>query len=445
MSAGELSPAEQRVLAEVEGLADRMVETLCAAVRIPSVNPAYPGQDYEQHVGLETEVSKLMAAVYEEAGAEVELFGLAEGRDNAVGVLKGSGGGRSLIFNGHIDTVPPGDPSAWTGSDPFSGAIRDGSVWGRGSTDMKSGVVAQAYAALALKRAGVELAGGLTLEAVVGEETAEHHLGTSALIERGYRADAAIVSEPSAPPHPLAIVPESPGLIWFTVAVEGREAHAGMHGLTRYADTADSANGVNAIDKGILIYNGLRQLEEEWALKRRNDLFAPGFFSLLPGVVQGSPPDIAVPFFIPSQMTLDYLAWTPPAEDQGPIQEEIEQRLAAICRLDPWLRDHPAEIDWKVVYPGSSVSRDHPLVTELTGAHEQAAVGTSLAGPARFQGFAAGAEVTWLTLAGIPAVIYGPGDLRVAHFVDEHVRIEEVVVACRSYALAAMRWCGTAA
>lgn len=435
---------EARVVDEVDRLGDRLVETLCDAVRIPSVNPAYPGQDYEEHVGKETEVSELVARVYEEAGAEVELVGLADGRDNAVGVLKGASRGRSLIFNGHIDVVPAGDPDAWTGSDPFSGAIRDGYVWGRGSTDMKSGVVAQAFAALALRRAGVELEGSLTLEAVVGEETAEHHLGTSALIERGYRADGAIVSEPSAPPHPLAIVPESPGLIWFTVTISGREGHAGMHGLTRYADTADETNGVNAIDKGILVYDGLRQLEEEWALTKRSDLFPPGFFSLLPGVVQGSPPGIAVPFFIPSQMTFDYLAWTPPTEEQGVVQAEIEARIAAICALDPWLREHPAEVEWKVLYPGSAVSRDHDLVRTLAQVHEVAAAGTALAGPARYQGFAAGAETTWLTLAGIPAVVYGPGDIRLAHFVDERVRIEEVLVACRSYALMAMRWCGVA-
>lgn len=398
---------EARVLEQVDALAERTIETLQRAVRIPSINPAYPGQDYEEHVGREGEVSRLVAELYAEAGARTEVVGLAAGRENAVGVLDGTGGGRSLIFNGHVDVVPPGDVAAWTGGDPFSGGLRDGCVWGRGSTDMKSGVLAQAFAALALRRAGVRLNGTLTLEAVVGEESAEHHLGTSFLIERGHRADAAIVSEPSAPPRALAIVPESPGLLWFTVTVRGREAHAGMRGLTIHPTTADPAGGVNAIDKGVLVYQGLRQLEDEWALTRRSDLFPPGFFSLLPGVVQGSPPGILLPFFLSDHMTLEYLAWTPPAEDQAPIQEEIAQRVADVCRLDPWLREHPATIDWKVVYPGSAVPRDHPLCETLAGAHELAAEGTSLAGPATFQGFAAGAEVTWLTRAGTPAIIYG--------------------------------------
>jgi acetylornithine deacetylase/succinyl-diaminopimelate desuccinylase-like protein len=93
--------------------------------------------------------------------------------------------------------------------------------------------------------------------------------------------------------------------------------------------------------------------------------------------------------------------------------------------------------------PGSAIPRDHEICQTLAGA-DDSAEGTSLAGQAKYQGFAAGAEVTWLTLAGIPAIVYGPGDIRVAHFVDEQVRDEEVLTACRAYALAAMRWCGVA-
>src|SRR5438552_1046733 len=189
-----------RVLVAVDRLKNELVETLSAAVRIPSVNPKYPGEVYDEVVGGEGEVSRFMAGLYEGLGCAVDLFAVEPGRENAVGVMKGSGGGPSLIFNGHVDVVPPGDPAAWTSGDPFSGRIDSDRVWGRGSTDMKGGVVAQAYAAKAIREAGLRLRGDLILEAVVGEETMDHECGTTATLRRGYTAEAAVVSEPSAPP-----------------------------------------------------------------------------------------------------------------------------------------------------------------------------------------------------------------------------------------------------
>ena len=109
-------------------------------MRIPSVNPKYPGQVYDEVVGGEGEVSKLVAEVYSALGAEVDLWAIEPGRENAVGVVTGTGGGRSLIYNGHVDVVPPGDPAKWKSGDPFSGRVDDDRVWGRGSTDMKAGI-----------------------------------------------------------------------------------------------------------------------------------------------------------------------------------------------------------------------------------------------------------------------------------------------------------------
>jgi acetylornithine deacetylase len=141
-------------------------------------------------------------------------------------------------------------------------------------------------------------------------------------------------------------------------------------------------------------------------------------------------------------MEIEYLAWTRPDADQHAVKAEIEERLAAIAAQDPWLREYPPEASWNIFFPGSSVSVDHELCTTLARAHEDAAAGTRLAGPARTHGLAAAAEVSVLTAAGIPAVVYGPGDLRIAHAVDERVRVDELVTACRAYALLALRWCG---
>lgn len=157
------------VLAAVDRLQDDLVAAVSAAVRIPSVNPKYPGEDYDAIVGGEGRVARVMAELYQAAGCTVDLFAVEPGRENAVGVRRGTGGGRSLLFNGHVDVVPPGDPAAWTSGDPFSGRVDGDRIWGRGATDMKGGIVAQAFAVRALQEAGVQLQGDLILEAVVGK------------------------------------------------------------------------------------------------------------------------------------------------------------------------------------------------------------------------------------------------------------------------------------
>ena len=270
-----------RVTQRIDALRDELVDAISRAVKIASVNPKYPGQVYDEVVGGEGEVSKLVAEVYRGLGAEVDLWAIEPGRENAVGVIPGSGGGRSLIYNGHVDVVPPGDPAKWKSGDPFSGRIEADRVWGRGSTDMKAGILAQAFAARALGECGVKLKGDLILEAVVGEEVMDHECGVTATVKRGYKADAAVVSEPSAPPAPLAVIPVSPGLLWFSVTVPGKATHASMRGPTMRAG-GDMSVGVNAIDKGVFIFQALRQLEDEWGLTKKHPLFSPGHFTLHP-------------------------------------------------------------------------------------------------------------------------------------------------------------------
>ena len=431
-----------RVFAEIERLRDDLVEAVSGAVRIPSVNPKYPGQVYDEVVGGEGETAKFIARYYEALGCEVDVFAIEPGRENAVGVLRGSGGGRSLIFNGHVDVVPPGDPANWTSGDPFSGRVDDDRIWGRGSTDMKGGILAQAFAAQAIRNAGLRLQGDLILEAVVGEEVMDHLCGTTAVIDRGYRADAAVVSEPSSPPTPLAVVPISPGLWWFSVTVRGKASHASMRGQTFRAGGGGAEVGVNAIDKGIFIFQAIRQLEDTWGLTKSHPLFAPGHFTIHPGVVTGGPSGVLVPFVISEFTTFEYCVWYHPEEDPADVRAEIEAHIAAAAKTDPWLAEHPPELEWKLNWPASVVDPAHPIVGTVCEAVERATAGTRLAGPATVQGFAAVEDTSWLNAKGIPAISCGAGDLRVAHADDEYVLIDELLAACRVYAATALDWCG---
>lgn len=439
-----MSNPETRIAQLIDGMKDEIIDRIGQLVQIPSVNPKYPGVDGPSVLGGESEANRLVARWYEQAGCEVDLWGAEPDRVNAVGVLKGCGVGRSLIFNGHIDTVPTGRNEDWKWSDPFSGRVEDGRIYGRGSCDMKGPVVAQLMAATALQRADLKLEGDLILESVVGEEVMDHEAGTTATVRRGYRADAAVVSEPSAPQAPLALVLASPGLLWMSLTCRGKSSHAATRGETFRAGGAGAAVAVNAIDKGVFLFNCLQKLEHEWGLTKNHPLFKPGHFTLHPGVLTGGPHGVSVPFFISEYCTIEYAIWHHPEEDADDVKSEVETYIRHASALDEWLREHPPEIEWKLHWPPFLIDERHPICETVSEAHREAAAGTSFAGPPPRQGFYAVCDATFLSAAGIPSIVYGPGSLLNAHAVDEYLDIDELMVATKTYALTALRWCGAA-
>jgi acetylornithine deacetylase len=432
------------VLDAVDRLAPRLVESVSQAIRIPSVNPKYPGQEYSKIVGAEGDVSHLMADLYRGAGADVEMVAVERGRDNACGRIRGAGGGRSLLLNGHVDVVPPNRESLWS-SAPFSGQITDDAVRGRGATDDKGGTVATAYAALALAEAGVTLKGDLVLQAVVGEEIGDHECGTSAALEAGYTADAAIVCEASSftdgTPN---LVPVTPGLLWFAITLEGKAAHSGLRGLTVHPTLEGQALGVNTIDKFWVVYHALRQLEDAWAFRDRHPLFRPGYFNILPGVLRANPQGVEVPFFLADTLTVDYCIYHHPDRSNEEVVAEVEKTVRQACANDPWLSEHEPVFDWKLLWPPYTTPAGHDLVPALINAHSDAVGGFEISTPPVQEGFLGVCDLTWMDARGIQGVVYGPGVGRTAHAEDEYVRIHQLITAVKTYALSAMEFCGVA-
>ena len=440
-----MASAEQKqtVTGIIDGMQDEIVQTVSELVQIRSVNPGYPGADYEAELGGETEANSYLLEKYKGLGLKEDMWEEAEGRANLVGVWKGEGGGKSLIHNGHIDTVPPGLSENWKSGEPFSGNVQDGRIYGRGSCDMKGPVVSQMMAISAIQRAGLRLQGDVILESTVGEENMDSAtISAGATIKRGYTADAAIVSEPSAPPHPLAIVPASPGLWWVSVTVEGKASHAATRGETFRAGGKGAEVAVNAIDKGVYMVNAIRKLEDEWGLTKKHRLFNPGHFTMLPGVISGAPHGVQVPFFISEYCTIEYCIWYHPDEHPEAVKEEVETYIHHAAQLDEWLRDHPPALDWKVNWPAFVVDEEHPICKQVAKSHEEAAAGTRFAGPPAVAGFYAVCDAAFLNPQGVPSIVYGPGSLLVAHAADEYINIDELMVATRTYALATMDWCG---
>jgi acetylornithine deacetylase len=359
-------------------------------------------------------------------------------------VRAGSGGSRSLIWNGHIDTVPPaGGADAWTHG-PWNPVVEDGRLYGLGSTDMKASAVAMWLGAQALADAGVRLQGDLQLHSVVGEETAEPQLGTLTCVRAGFRADAAIITEPSAPPRPLAISTTSASFVWFRADVEGRATHAGNRPLAIRPGGPGDAIGVNALEKGLKLVAALQELERQWGLTKRHPYFSPGFFTIMPGIFHADP-GVPFPAYFPDRAEVHWSAWYPPDEADEAIQAEIQDYVDAVCRLDPWLREHPPKIQWVLTYPGMFTPWEHPLPQALAGAFE-AVTGEAVPPPSPQHpaNFGAAMEGTWLEREGIPSVVFGPGDLGVAHAQDEYVSLDEVVTAAQTLACCAVEWCGIA-
>jgi acetylornithine deacetylase len=425
----------ERVLAEVDALADELVQLTIDTVQIPSVNPTYPGIDAEAARGGETRVNEFCKPRMDAVGLQTDLWEAEEGRANLVGTLVGTGDGRSLIFNGHVDVVPPGPDANWTRAGPWSGEVIDGAIWGRGSCDMKGGNAAALIAIKALLQVGLRPEGDVILEYVVGEEMMNTEAGTGATIDRGYTADAAIVVEASGPPHRLGIIPASPGLLYMACTIEGKAVHSSMRDELIRAGGAGAAIGVSSIDKTSLVMDGLRQLEEEWGQTKSHPMFTrPGHFTIYPGMVRGGPNG---PFVISEESRVEYAIWHAPQDPVEEVKAEIEANIGRVAETDPWLRENPPTVEWLLWWPPFDVPADSPICQAVDAAY----VGV-FDEPASYYGFAAVDDGAFLNRAGIPAITIGPGSLLVAHGPDEYVAIDELVDAAKIYALAIIEWCG---
>jgi len=420
---------------EVENLKDELIQLVSDIVKIPSVNPTYPGEVYEDVLGGETEVARFLKPLLDDIGLKTDIWEKEKGRSNLVGIYRGTGGGKSLIFNGHTDVVPPGAGEKWTMSKPWSGKVADGKIWGRGSCDMKGGDVCAFIALKALLNAGFKPKGDVILEYVVGEEMMNTTAGTGATIERGYKADAAIVVEQTCYPYRMSLQPTSSGLFYMVVTIEGKAVHASMRDELIRPGGQGERVGVSSIDKAMIIYQGLRQLEERWGQTKSHPMFTrPGHFTLHPGVITGGPSGA---FVVSDKSRIEYAIWHAPQDSPEQVKQEVEEQIALFAQTDPWLREHPPKVEWLLWWPPYDVPADAPICNSVAAAYE-AVIGE----PVKYYGFAAVDDAAFLNRAGIPAINIGPGDVRLAHAPDEHVEIAELIDAAKIYALSIVEWCG---
>ena len=347
-------------------------------------------------------------------------FSYAE-RPNVVGVCRGSGGGRSLKFNGHLDVVPIGPAELWQHG-PWSGEYSDGKVWGRGSADMKGGVVSNLLCARALGTAGIQLQGDLILECVVDEESGGN--GTLASVMRGYSADACIFTEPTGLDK---VAVSNRGAQFFRITVPGEEGGIEYkHQLT------------NPIQKAFEVF----QAVEAYSIMRESvvshPLYDEIYFTKVPTgvckIMAGQWPST-----IASQALLEGSIECLPGEDIHAIKADFKQYIMEWSAKDPWFREHPLGIEWfGLWFDSAQIDPNHPMV----GALSQAA--KSVTGRDVVVGGSGGCDLRLPVLYGdTPAVLFGPSGAMI-HSTDEYIEFEQVIDCARVLARMAVDWCGVA-
>ena len=338
----------------------------------------------------EGDLARFMGDYMKSFGLEVEYQDLGENRINAIGILRGSGGGKTILLNGHIDTVGVEGMEI----DPFDPVVKDGKVYGRGSQDMKGGVAAMVAAVKAIVESGIKLKGDVIITCVVDEEYAS--IGSEEIVKH-YTADGAIVTEPTDE----QIVIAHKGFVWSKIKVEGEAAHG-----SRYED------GVDAIMKMGKVLSGLDHLDNQILTKNYHPLLQRG--SIHTSIIQGGT-EISV---YPALCELEVERRILPGEDLRTSETEISQILEEIKANDKAFK---ASFETYFERVPLEVDPQTDIVKSLSASFE-AYNGKS----PEYQGVSFWTDAALLADAGIPTVIFGPKG-KGLHSSIEYVELDSVV------------------
>jgi acetylornithine deacetylase len=317
-----------------------------------------------------------------------------------------------------VDVVPPGDLSQWTG-EPFLPRVAGGHVHGRGTVDMKAGVVACIAAVRAVRQAGLTLSRPFALHLVVGEE--DGGLGAFATLARGHRGDACVIAEPTSG----TITTANAGALTFELTVPG----LATHGSTSYA-------GVSAFEAFLPVHAALADLQ-----RRRNERVDP-LMAEYPVAYPLSVGRVACGDWassVPDRLVAEGRLGVALDEDPGDARAALEEAVAVAAQADPWLRDHPPVVAWTGGQFASGRYREaDDRLRHLVGA---AHADVTRSAPPRERGAPYGSDLRLYAAAGVPTLHYGPGDVRLAHGPHESVPVDELVAVAEALTVTLVRAC----
>jgi acetylornithine deacetylase len=361
-----------------------LADLLADLVRIDSVNP-----DLIEGAAGEGEIARFVAGWLEAAGLEVELEEVAPGRFNVVGIARGSGGGRALLLNAHMDTVGVAGMER-----PFEPVVEGGRLHGRGAYDMKASLAAIMLAGA--EAVGAGLRGDVVVAAVCDEEVAS--IGTARVAGR-YRADAAIVAEPTE----LRLALAHKGFVGFEIETKGRAAHGSRPDL-----------GVDAIARMGRVLTGIEELDRRLRADPTHPLLGSG--SVHASVIEGGQEFSSYP----ARCLLRGERRTIPGETVARVEGELRELLGDV--------DGDVRI---IVSRGPLETPPDAPVAELVARH---------AGAPEVVGVPFWADSALLSAAGIPTVVFGPAG-EGAHAVEEWVDLASAERCAEVYAAVARELC----
>ncbi|RLC79955.1 MAG: M20 family peptidase [Chloroflexi bacterium] len=406
-----LSDLEREVLARINP--DEVIERTRELVRIPSVYRPEKGETEEK-------AALWVKALLEDLGLEVHYYDVEPGRPNVIGLYRVKEGQKCLMFEGHTDVVTEGDISKWK-YDPFGGEIVDGRLYGRGSADMKGGLVAAIMATKAIVESGVELGGGILIGALADEEGMMIGAKDFARSPWAKVVTSAIICEPED--NRICIAQK--GVMWAKIRTIGKMAHGCM-----------PFTGINPITHMATLISALKELEKA-EIKRWGSHPFLGLPSITPTAirapVEGQGEEQANVIPAQCRVTLDIRLI--PGQTPEKIQEQIQALFERLKADDETFK---AEFEVLESRPPTATSKDEPIVQVLSQAYRD------LTGKEPVYGGVPGTtDGTILhTWANIPIVTCGPGDTHIPHQADEYLDLDQLIEATKLYALAALRYLG---
>lgn len=370
----------------------------------------------------EIPIANHLKSLFESEGIDVYLQKVVDGRSNVIATLKGTGEGPSLMFNGHIDTVPP------FGMDrPFDAIVQGNKLYGRGSVDMKSGVGTMAYALIILKRLGVKLKGDVIFAGVIDEDAAGS-AGSRYIVEHGPLTDYAIVTEPTK----FEPVTAHKGMDDFEIIFKGKSVHSSV-----------PEKGINAIYAAADFVNKI----EKNLIPRYNEIKHPlvGSPTINVGLIQGSA-QANKPFLMGESETFSGIVpdvchvyldvrWTPNQTIEQ-VKRDIENIAQEVAHIRP-------KVDIKIKYiprprPAMEINPNNELVTVVQNNIKKV---TGNLPSVKGETFWADSGLLY-GLANIPTLMFGPGDIGVAHTDHEFIEIDSLAAATEVYVRSAIDICG---
>jgi len=365
---------------------DLLIRITQELIRIPTQNPP----------GKEKDCAEFVHETLTEWGVKTEMvFEPYPHRPQVVAMVNGNKSGRTLILNGHMDVVPEGSRDRWE-DDPYGGIIKEGKIYGRGSSDMKGGLAVMMILAKLLKEKGFPR-GRVLFQFVVGEETGEP--GTKdLLIKRGIKGDYGIVLEPTS----LRVATAEKGLVWFRVTLAGRPTHASI-----------AEQGINPIEK--ILKLGGRLVEYDMKLRMYTHPFLGSRKCSMTMINAGTKENV-----VPESCTLVLDRRFNPEETPEGVEREIRGILDQLASED---QDFKYQLERMVVFEPAEIPIDSFLATVLRKYTSQ------ISGiPEEPFGILASTDVrNFINDAGIPAVNFGPGDLQDPHTFNEKIEIRQLV------------------